>query len=347
MGRHERPSINYKVIIPYTCYIKIKPQIQLRVRNTTIKTREVLKLQKGWVDVFLDYFYEQHGLPCSYAMKYHHVSSQSCESYISFKGKCTDQSCRAVMFGDISRVPEPGENVNLNILTVNTIDIKHNTKRFLREPKRSIISQDVLNNGLYKWQRITADQSMYYGDAVPPNIYDSTMLRKAKQQYMDKSLGINGTNPIDSLISLKYEMKHNGTIHHISSDPFFVHYWLPIQQHIYKTKLKKNWNTICVDATGSLVLPIIRTKNKIPSAHIFLYQIITEVEGKTVPISQQLSEKQDMMTIYYWLFNWINTGMTIPNECVCDYSKALLGAITRTFYKRKSLQEYIDTCFSF
>lgn len=87
-------------------------------------------------------------------------------------------------------------------------------------------------------------------------------------------------------------------------------------------------------------MPISRTKNKIQSAHIFLYQIITEVDGKTIPISQQLSEKQDMLTIYYWMANWANTGITLPDECVSDYSKALLGAITRTFCNRRSLQEY-------
>lgn len=41
----------------------------------------------------------------------------------------------------------------------------------------------------------------------------------------------------------------------------------------------------------------------------------------------------------------MNTGITLPNECVSDYSKTLLGAITRTFFNRRSLKEYINTCF--
>jgi len=89
-----------------------------------------------------------------------------------------------------------------------------------------------------------------------------------------------------------------------------------------------------------------RTKNKIVSAHIFLYQIVAEIENQTVPIAQQLSEKQDMLTIYYWMSSWVNTVIT-PNECVCDYSKALLGAITRSFCNRKSLKEYNSMCFDF
>lgn len=61
------------------------------------------------------------------------------------------------------------------------------------------------------------------------------------------------------------------------------------------------------------MLPIIRTKNKIASAHIFLYQIVAEIEDQSVPIAQQLSEKQDILYIYYWVASWVNT-VTTPNE---------------------------------
>lgn len=39
----------------------------------------------------------------------------------------------------------------LSTLTVNTIDIEHSTKRFLREPKRSVVSKELINNDSYKW----------------------------------------------------------------------------------------------------------------------------------------------------------------------------------------------------
>lgn len=102
-----------------------------------------------------------------------------------------------------------------------------------------------------------------------------------------------------------------------------------------------------VDATGSLVLPILRTINKIQSAHIFLYQMVVEIEGKTVPICQQLSEKQDMLSIHYWMSCWTNMGNKSPNECISDYSKALIGAITRSFCNRKSLKDYVKVCFDY
>lgn len=60
-----------------------------------------------------------------------------------------------------------------------------------------------------------ADNSMYYGDSETPNLYKCSVLRKVKQQYIDKTVGVEGTDPINSIISLKYEMEHNGTIHNI------------------------------------------------------------------------------------------------------------------------------------
>jgi len=73
--------------------------------------------------------------------------------------------------------------------------------------------------------------------------------------------------------------------------------------------------------------------------------MVVEIEGKTVPISQQLSEKQDMLSIYYWMSCWTNMGNKSPNECISDYSKALIGAITWSFCNRKSLKDYVKVCF--
>jgi len=48
--------------------------------------------------------------------------------------------------------------------------------------------------------------------------------------------------------------------------------------------------------------------------------MVTNNEGQTIPIAQQLSEKQDTLSIYYWLANWLSSGMKSPDECVSDYS---------------------------
>jgi len=345
LKRNERHAKNYNVTIPYLSYEPIKPRMTFQ--TTKIGPRNVWKLQKGWVDVFLYHFFEQYRFPCSFSVKYHHVVPEPIHSdYISFKGRCSDQNCRASFFGGVKNEPKSGENVTVNFLAINTTGIEHTNKRFLKQPKRSLICEDIINSGASQWRRKTVDKLIDYGEVEPPILYKSSVLRKAKQQYIDNTLSIGGHDPINSIVSLKHEVEHSGTIHSIGSDPFFCHYWLPTQEHIYKSKRSKTWTTISVDATGSLVLPIMRTKSKITSAHIFLYQMVAEIEDQTVPIAQQLSEKQDMLSIYYWMASWVNT-VIIPNECVCDYSKALLGAITRAFCNRKSLKEYNSMCFDF
>lgn len=221
-------------------------------------------------------------------------------------------------------------------------------KRFLRQPKRGIISEEVLNNGASQWRRNIADTTMDYGDTEPPNLYNHHVLTMAKQEHVNRTLGVEGNNPIMSIVTLKHEVEHKGSIHNIGCDPFYVFYWLPTQEFIYKSASRQNkWITMSVDATGSLVLPILRTINKIQSAHIFLYQMVVEIEGKTVPICQQLSEKQDMLSIHYRMSCWTNMGNKSPNECISDYSKALIGAITRSFCNRKSLKYYVKVCFDY
>lgn len=74
--------------------------------------------------------------------------------------------------------------------------------------------------------------------------------------------------------------------------------------------------------------------------------MIVEVEGRTVPIFQELSEKQDMLSIQYRMLCWTNMGNIPPNECISDYSKALIGATTRAFCNRKSFKKYIQICFN-
>lgn len=54
----------YKVIIDYNSYKKIEPLE--RIYQTRMGLRKYWRLQIGWADLFLDKFWEQHKLPCSF-----------------------------------------------------------------------------------------------------------------------------------------------------------------------------------------------------------------------------------------------------------------------------------------
>lgn len=58
-----------------------------------------------------------------------------------------------------------------------------------------------------------------------------------------------------------------------------------------------------------------------------------------------LSEKQDTQTIHDWLTQWLLCGVRVPNEVVCDFSTALIGALTRAF-NNSSMRDYTAKCFN-
>jgi len=77
------------------------------------------------------------------------------------------------------------------------------------------------------------------------------------------------------------------------------------------------------------------------SAHIFLYETVINDSYGQIPVSQMISEKQDTLTISNWLIQWLNAGVGVPHEVVCNYSAALLGTVTRAFCNL-NLQCYVD-----
>jgi len=51
------------------------------------------------------------------------------------------------------------------------------------------------------------------------------VLRKTKQEYRDRQLGITTKNAIESLVEFKHNSSYSGSIHTIGIDPFVVYYW--------------------------------------------------------------------------------------------------------------------------
>lgn len=96
---------------------------------------------------------------------------------------------------------------------------------------------------------------MEFGDMEPANLYSEDVLRKAKQLYRDKELGVLKENdPISSLIKVKYSLEFAGCIQQIGIDKFYAMYWSPEQIFLFKEFLKNDdTGSISIDATGSLI----------------------------------------------------------------------------------------------
>lgn len=199
------------------------------------------------------------------------------------------------------------------------------------------------------WRRKKLDESVNFGDKLPPNLYENHVLRQAKHEYKTKSLGITNKCPIQSLVEHKHKVPHAGSIHTISCEEVFVHYWSPYQIEVYKFvhKLSKGHCKVAIDATGGLVSKILRPSTKEKSHHFFLYEIVVYGLGIQESISQMVSEKQNLPTILYWLNEWQLRGVPSPNEIVTDMSRAILGAVSRAFCIGMGIKEYVNVCLQF
>jgi len=58
-----------------------------------------------------------------------------------------------------------------------------------------------------------------------------------------------------------------------------------------------------------------------------------------------ISEKHDTLSIFNWPASWMAAGLRPPNEVVCDYSRALLAAISRAFFKGGNINSYVIYMF--
>lgn len=140
--------------------------------------------------------------------------------------------------------------------------------------------------------------------------------------------------------------EYSGIIHSVSSRPFYVFYFAPAQLHAYKEycRLNRDSNFICIDATGSVVKTLERSDGT-KTGHIFLYSIVIHFDNSTIAINQMLSEQHDSEFIEFWLKRWIKAGAPKPKVAVCDYSRALLSALSLAF-NNQTVKAYISYCFS-
>lgn len=336
--------------LPYDVYRKIKP---VQVEYGREKKRMYLTLPQGvWTNIIFDAFYSAYRLPCCYAFKRCKVYSDPLADYfLKFNAVCKDNNCKATLNGIAYKKPLEDEDFKIKIMTTDTRGKAHDShvKRQLNGEKRIEIGQNLQQNDANIWKRNEMRKKCRFGEVEPPNLYsnfNSNVLRKNKQEYRDKQLDITQNNPIMSLIELKHTIPYAGSIHTISADPFMVHYWSPYQMNLYKESKRNSLQNfcLCIDATGSIVKRIQRTffSDELTSAHIFLYTAELNDGNIQVPVSQMLSEAQDLPTIVYWLSQWLRSGVPYPNEVVIDYSNALIGAVTRAFADGFSKTKYCE-----
>lgn len=173
--------------------------------------------------------------------------------------------------------------------------VKHTKKRQLHGAYRANVVKELYASSVYAWRREKANEIMTFGDVEPAHLYNEEVLRKAKQLEKDRILGLNDvSDPIASIVELKYKPEFAGCIRDIGIDKFFVMYWSNEQIFLYKKLIKQQADmksTLSIDATESLIKRITRPDGS--SNIIFLYQVVAPFHGKILPICQMISEKHD------------------------------------------------------
>lgn len=302
-------------------------------------------LRPGWTDIIFNEIWKQLKIPCCYTFKSAKINRNAGEIFLKIKGKCPE--CGA--FFNAYSLHEPNNedtNIQIHISTFDTTDIVHKKKRQLRKPERSRVVKDLRAMSAYGWRREKANEIMSFGDVEPAHLYNETVLRKAKQTDNDEKLGVNQiSDPIASILSLKYKPEFSGIIREIGLDKFFVIYFSPEQLLLYQQfhRQTQKAGILSIDATGSVVKKIKKPDGS--TNFLFLYQAVVPFKSKILPVVQMISEKHDTNILTYWLREWLRSGAICPKEVVTDYSFALLNAVALAF-NNCDLGTYVENCLT-
>jgi len=296
----------------------------------------------GWTNVIYNEIWKQLKIPCCYSFKSAKVNRNPGEIFLKIKGKCPE--CSALFNAYSMHEPDDENDMKIHISTYDTTDIVHKKKRQLRNPERSHVVKILHATSVYGWRRERANELMNFGDLEPANLYSETVLRKAKQLDIDEKLGLGKvSDPIASILQLKYKPEFAAIIREIGLDKFYVIYFSPEQLFLYKQFVRQTEKTgiLSIDATGSLIKSIKKPDDS--TDFVFLYQAVVPYKTKILPVLQMISTKHDTNILTYWLREWLRAGASCPREVVTDYSFALLNAVALAF-NSYDLNVYVEKC---
>lgn len=192
-------------------------------------------------------------------------------------------------------------------------------KRQLRQQTRVEVVKELEHKSVELFRSEKARELMKDGvPGEPPHFYSGGVLRTAKSQatkreYLDP-------NPIKSLGKMKRQTtKGQNVIRDIGFDPIFVHFWSPHQTRVYNQKIREEGAPIAFDCSGQVAYEIAHEGGE-KSQHFFLYLGVISCHAGQFSVVQQISERQNTVTINTWLEKWLESGALIPKEVVSNRS---------------------------
>lgn len=312
------------------------------------KGRKYYGFEPGvWTNIVSLAFWEQYRIKCAFVFKNGKINKTGA-NYAVMNGRCNDKSCRNSVRGIIKDPPSEEGPVVITMKCRDTRFSKHaDVARPLNGKKRKEVQQKLLRFGVLGWRKEEARNILKPGDTGSPFLYNSGTLHQAKKEAADKELGIHPDDSRDMILAIRkmnQDPLYMNSILWIGDSPFFVFYATPTQFHTYAEYLRitKLYSEIGIDASGGVVQRLTESRDK-KTGHVFLYQIVINFDGNSIPVHQMLSEKHSARFISFWLSEWVEQA-GLPQQAVSDGSRALLNAMSLAF-NGKSLKEYINFVF--
>lgn len=136
---------------------------------------------------------------------------------------------------------------------------------------------------------------------------------------------------------------------------YFIQSWPLEQKHLHASQFatfrtcienfpeKKKIIIILFDATSGCVRWIKRTE-KVRSGPICLYESVVSIH--TFTVISMLFERHDTLSMISWLNSELRCGVKAPKVVISDQSLVLMSALAQKFTQYKSLEQYLQACFS-
>lgn len=292
-----------------------------------------------WAHSLREETWSKKKIPCSFAFQTHSIKYGE---QITCFGQCTE--CSAGIKIVIEWLTDNIAHCKGMIMGYDP-KFKHNPlKKIKMSPfKRNELACELKHKSSIVVRNELIDSAMNVGDTEPSHIPTTACLRQIK--YEPRCNEHYHENPVLALWIMS-KISPFEIIRHISLFPFYVYYWSSAQDQHYKKYSRQNRVILSLDATGSLLKEVGPTKDITNTNHIFLYSgvMYDENNGRSVSITQMLSEIHNMDTIFRWIQTW-KDNKKCPNEVVLDHSPALVGAAVKAFTSFKSTAEYLANSF--
>lgn len=295
------------------------------------------KLQSPWTDIIAFAIYNKTN--CSFSFKRDSISQTAGFNYLTISGHCSD--CGNEIIGTCSEKPNINSGIAIDIITSDTSSIPHSSKRQCKGVTRSLAKSKLFHKKGAAYREDEATRLMIYGDLEPPILPNALTCRKMRQEAHKEKCGFNNHDDIVKCV-LTLISRGEKSIRDFSISLFHLLYWTN-EQITYWNQLTshRKKNCISIDASGRFVQTV--SSYGIESSNIFLYVIVTNFEGKVIPLAQMLSAKHHSLFIKKWLQQWLESGATPPTEIVTDNSAALQNAVCMAFNKL-NYHAYLSYC---